>query len=101
MAHCSPDFDMYGAGKTFDINTYRSRYIALEVLYIGWEYQGSTYQEGSQDSIEAGSTTTFSSSFVAVHKKAFVPNHGRPFNSGKYVSMNLHRRWGHSFLEVQ
>lgn len=57
MVHSSTDADMYGAGKTFDINTYRSRYIALEVLYIGWEYQGSTYQEGSQNSIEAGSTT--------------------------------------------
>jgi len=41
-----------GAAKLFDIRGYRERYIALEVMYIGWSYLGSTYQPNEPNTVE-------------------------------------------------
>ena len=43
------------AEKVFDINAYHQRYIGLEILYVGWQYMGSTYQPKEENTVEVTS----------------------------------------------
>eukprot|EP00798_Chlamydomonas_sp_ICE-L_P027671 gene27671-7312_t len=41
------------APREFDFNTYQQRHVALEVLYLGWDYQGFARQESTDNTIES------------------------------------------------
>lgn len=41
-----------GKGRTLDFAKYRLRYVALEVMYIGWAYQGFARQDNTENTIE-------------------------------------------------
>ena len=62
------------AGKVFNIDDYHQRYIALEVLYVGWQYMGSTYQPNEPSTVEVKSEPhayryKYDTSFQHVHEK--------------------------------
>ncbi len=50
---CHAKMDLIIAGKEFDITAYHQRYIGLEILYVGWQYMGSTYQPKEENTVEA------------------------------------------------
>jgi tRNA pseudouridine38/39 synthase len=39
-------------GRAFDAGKYRTRHVALEILYIGWNYHGFAMQESSKETVE-------------------------------------------------
>ena len=41
------------SGRDFDYRKYKSRHIALKLLYLGWDYNGFTAQETTEQTIEA------------------------------------------------
>jgi hypothetical protein len=42
------------ASRPFDMTKYRQRYVALEVMYLGWRYSGLARQETTDMTIEVG-----------------------------------------------
>ena len=41
-------------GRAFDAGKYRTRHVALEILYVGWNYHGFALQESSKETVEVG-----------------------------------------------
>ena len=40
------------AARSFDPSSYCQRYVALEVMYFGWNFNGFARQENTDDTIE-------------------------------------------------
>lgn len=40
------------AGRPFDFSTYHSRFVALEIAYLGWDFHGFASQADSENTIE-------------------------------------------------
>ena len=49
-------FVLAGQRRPFDISRYAQRYVALEVMYLGWRYNGFAYQQ--EDRCEGTSVKT-------------------------------------------
>ncbi|EFJ41544.1 tRNA pseudouridine synthase mitochondrial precursor [Volvox carteri f. nagariensis] len=43
------------APREFDFSRYRTRFVALELMYVGWSYQGFARQDNTENTIEASS----------------------------------------------
>ncbi len=42
------------APREFDFSRYRTRYVALELMYVGWAFQGFARQDTTENTIEVG-----------------------------------------------
>ena len=42
------------AGRPFDFKAYHTRYVALEIAYLGWDYHGFASQADTDNTIEVG-----------------------------------------------
>ena len=72
--------DLLIAGKEFDITAYHQRYIGLEILYVGWQYMGSTYQPKEENTVEANQSAPQLYGRLPLPRK--LPKNTRAYYSG-------------------
>jgi hypothetical protein len=52
--------------REFEFGRYQQRYVAFEVMYIGWKYRGFAGQSNTDNTVEVGAATTRTTAAPAI-----------------------------------
>eukprot|EP00878_Enallax_costatus_P019419 GHUV01020489.1.p2 GENE.GHUV01020489.1~~GHUV01020489.1.p2 ORF type:complete len:202 (+),score=77.81 GHUV01020489.1:119-724(+) len=78
------------AAKSFDFEKYRQRYVALQLMYVGWDYHGFARQADTDNTIEVGAHCCSTNSGSSRHQHQWRVPQARRLAAAATVRLQQH-----------